>query len=158
MMTSTGQNTILMISNMTIFSEISRIEGAEFKAEVDEIVWLLTHGSNLVPIKSEDVMYLYDVSFIEKRRFTSLMGGYARMGSIIQEINRCDPNDKDTFDHALILIQTSKKQPLTMSELQMLNDITKGLPPEVLIHWGIGTNEYLKDKVFMMIVYSKKQL
>ena len=80
------------------------------------------------------------------------------MGSIIQEINRCDPNDKDTFDHALILIQTSKKQPLTMSELQMLNDITKGLPPEALIHWGIGTNEYLKDKVFMMIVYSKKQL
>ena len=75
-----------MISNMTIFSEISRIEGAESKAEVDEIVWLLTHGSNLVPIKSEDVMYLYDVSFIEKRRFTSLMGGYARMDSIVQEI------------------------------------------------------------------------
>ena len=140
---------------MAIFSEISRIEGAEFKAEVDEIVWLLTHGSQLIPIKSEVITYLYETSFIEKRRFTSLMGGYARMDSIVQEVKRCDPNDKDTFDHALILIQTSKKQPLTMSELQMLYEITRGLPPEAVIHWGIGTNEDLKDKVFLMIVYSK---
>lgn len=140
---------------MAIFSEISRIEGAEFKAEVDEIVWLLTHGSQLIPIKSEVITYLYETSFIEKRRFTSLMGGYARMDSIVQEVKRCDPNDKDTFDHALILIQTSKKQPLTMSELQMLNEVTRGLPPEAVIHWGIGTNEDLKDKVFLMIVYSK---
>lgn len=140
---------------MAIFSEISRIEGAEFKAEVDEIIWLLTHGSQLIPIKSEVITYLYETSFIEKRRSTSLMGGYARMDSIVQEVKRCDPNDKDTFDHALILIQTSKKQPLTMSELQMLNEVTRGLPPEAVIHWGIGTNDDLKDKVFLMIVYSK---
>lgn len=140
---------------MAIFSEISRIEGAEFKAEVDEIIWLLTHGSQLIPIKNEVITYLYETSFIEKRRFTSLMGGYARMDSIVQEVKRCDPNDKDTFDHALILIQTSKKQPLTMSELQMLNEVTRGLPPEAVIHWGIGTNDDLKDKVFLMIVYSK---
>ena len=140
---------------MAIFSEISRIDGAEFRAEVDEIVWLLTHGSQLIPVKSEVVTYLYDASFIEKRRFTSFMGGYARMDSIVQEVNRCDPSDKDTFDHALILIQTSKKLPLTMSELQMLYEVTRGLPPEAVIHWGIGTNEDLKDKVFLMIVYSK---
>ena len=108
---------------MAIFSEISRIEGAEFKAEVDEIVWLLTHGS--------------------------------RMDSIVQEVNRCDPSDKDTFDHALILIQTSKDHPLTMSELQMLNEVTRDLSPEAVIHWGIGINDDLKDKVFLMIVYSK---
>ena len=140
---------------MTIFSEISRIDGAELKAEVDEIIWLLTHGSQLVPIKNEDITYLYETSFIEKRRFTSLLGGYARMDSIVQEVNRCDPDDKDTFDHALILIQTSKDHPLTMSELQMLNEITRDLPPEVVIHWGLGTNDNLKDKVFLMIVYSK---
>ena len=130
---------------MTIFSEISRIDGADLKAEVDEIIWLL----------SEEITYLYDASFIEKRRFTSLLGGYARMDSIVQEVNRCDPNDKDTFDHALILIQTSKDHPLTMSELQMLNEVTRGLPSEAVIHWGIGTNEDLNDKVFLMIVYSK---
>lgn len=140
---------------MGIFSEISRIERAEFRAEVDEIVWLLTHGSQLIPIKSEVITYLYDASFIEKRRFTSLLGGYTRMDSIVQEVKGCDPNDKDTFDHALILIQTSKEQPLTMSELQMLNEVTKGLPPEAVIHWGIGTNEDLKDKIFLMIAYSK---
>ena len=140
---------------MAIFSEISRIEGAEFKAEVDEIVWLLTHGSQLIPIKSEVITYLYEASFIEKRRFTSLLGGSSRMDSIVQDIKRCDPNDKDTFDHALILIQTSKKQPLTMSELQMLNEVTRDLPPKAVIHWGIGTNEDLNDKVFLMIVYSK---
>lgn len=140
---------------MGIFSEISRIERAEFRAEIDEIVWLLTHGSQLIPIKSEDTTYLYDASFIEKRRFTSFMGGYARMDSIVQEIKRCDPNDKDSFDHALILIQTSKEQPLTMSELQMLYEVTRGLPPKAVIHWGIGTNEDLNDKIFLMIVYSK---
>ena len=140
---------------MTIFSEISRIDGADLKAEVDEIIWLLTHGSQLIPIKSEEITYLYDASFIEKRRFTSLLGGYARMDSIVQEVNRCDPNDKDTFDHALILIQTSKKLPLTMSELQMLYEVTRDLPSEAVIHWGIGTNEDLNDKVFLMIVYSK---
>ena len=140
---------------MAIFSEISRIDGAEFRAEVDEIVWLLTHGSQLIPIKSEVVTYLYDASFIEKRRFTSFMGGYARMDSIVQEVNRCDPSDKDTFDHALILIQTSKDHPLTMSELQMLQEVTRDLPPETVIHWGIGINDKLKDKVFLMIVYSK---
>ena len=35
---------------MGIFSEISRIEGPEFRAEVDEIIWLLTHGSQLIPV------------------------------------------------------------------------------------------------------------
>ena len=127
---------------MGIFSEISRIEGPEFRAEVDEIIWLLTHGSQLA-------------SFVEKRRFTSFMGGYARMDSIVQEVNRCDPSEKDTFDHALILIQTSKDYPLTMSELQMLQEVTRDLPPEAVIHWGIGINDDLKDKVFLMIVYSK---
>ena len=140
---------------MGIFSEISRIEGPEFRAEVDEIIWLLTHGSQLIPVKSEVITYLYDASFVEKRRFTSFMGGYARMDSIVQEVNRCDPSDKDTFDHALILIQTSKDYPLTMSELQMLHEVTRDLPPEAVIHWGIGINDDLKDKVFLMIVYSK---
>ena len=149
---------------MTIFSEISRIDGADLKAEVDEIIWLLTHGSQLIPIKSEEITYLYEASFItylyeasfiEKRRFTSFLGGYSRTDSIVQEVNRCDPNDKDTFDHALILIQTSKDHPLTMSELQMLNEVTRDLPSEAVIHWGIGTNEDLNDKVFLMIVYSK---
>ena len=140
---------------MGIFSEISRIEGPEFRAEVDEIIWLLTHGSQLIPVKSEVITYLYDASFVEKRRFTSFMGGYARMDSIVQEVNRCDPSDKDTFDHALILIQTSKDYPLTMSELQMLIEVTRDLPPEAVIHWGVGINDDLKDKVFLMIVYSK---
>ena len=140
---------------MGIFSEISRIEGPEFRAEVDEIIWLLTHGSQLIPVKSEVITYLYDASFVEKRRFTSFMGGYARMDSIVQEVNRCDPSDKDTFDHALILIQTSKDHPLTMSELQMLIEVTRDLPPEAVIHWGVGINDDLKDKVFLMIVYSK---
>ena len=106
---------------MGIFSEISRIEGPEFRAEVDEIIWLLTHGSQQIPVKSEVITYLYDA----------------------------------TFDHALILIQTSKDHPLTMSELQMLQEITRDLPPEAVIHWGVGINDDLKDKVFLMIVYSK---
>jgi hypothetical protein len=42
-----------------------------------------------------------------------------------------------------------------MSELQMLIEVTRDLPPEAVIHWGVGINDDLKDKVFLMIVYSK---
>ena len=55
---------------MGIFSEISRIEGAEFKAEVDEIVWLITHGSQLMRLLSKNVdsLLLWEVT----REWTAL--------------------------------------------------------------------------------------
>ena len=143
------------MENRCIFSEISGLYGPELKAEIDEIVWALSHFSKLIPLKYEEIAYLYEESFIEKRRFTSLLGGYARMESLVREVKRCEPYDLDTFEHVLILIQTSKEHSLTISELQMLNEVTRGLSPKAEIRWGVGTKDDLEDKVFLMIVYSK---
>ena len=49
---------------MGIFSEISRIEGAEFKAEVDEIVWLIMRLLS----KNVDSLLLWEVT----REWTAL--------------------------------------------------------------------------------------
>ena len=52
-------------------------------------------------------------------------------------------------------IQTSEEHPLIMSELQILDDITNGISPIAEVRWGVGINESLQDKMFIMIVYSK---
>ena len=141
-----------------IFSEISSLNGSELKAEIDEIVWTLSRGSQLVPLKFEEMAYLYEELVIEKRRFYSFSGGNSRMNSIVQEVRRWEPYDKDTFCHILILIQTSKEHPLTISELQLLNVVNEGLSPKVEIQWGVGVNDDLGDKLFLMVVYSKQRL
>lgn len=137
------------------FSEISSLSVSELKVEIDEIVWSLSHGSQLIPIKCEEIAYLYKASYIEKRRFISLLGGYARKESIAHEIKRCEPRHKDTFDHVLILIQTSTEHPLIMSELQILDNITTGISPKAEIRWGVGINDKLGDRIFLMVIYSK---
>ena len=137
------------------FSEISSLSVSELKVEIDETVWSLSHGSQLIPIKREEIAYLYKASYIEKRRFFSLLGGYARKESIAHEIKRCEPRNKDTFDHVLILIQTSTEHPLIMSELQILDDITNGISSKAEIRWGVGTNDKLGDRIFLMVIYSK---
>ena len=114
-----------------LFNEVSSLCEAGIKAEVDEIIWQMTHGSQLIPMMVKDLEYLYEVSFIAKRRFYSVS------------------------EYRIILIQTSKDHPLIMSELQRLNEITNGLSSKAEIRWGVGINESLEDRVFIMIVYSK---
>ena len=138
-----------------IFRELSSLKESELKVEIDEIVCLMSHGSQLLPLKYEEIAYLYEASYIEKRRFYSLLGGYVRKESIVQEVKSSEPDNKDIFDHVLILIQASEEHPLIMSELQILDDITNGISPIAEVRWGVGINESLQDKMFIMIVYSK---
>ena len=77
------------------------------------------------------------------------------MDSIVNEVIKYQPWDKKSFTHVLILLQTSKGYPLIMSELQRLNEITDGFSSKAEIRWGLGINEDLGDRVFIMIVYSK---
>ena len=117
----------------------------------------MSHESQLIPIKVKEVEYLYEESVILKRRFHSLSEGVERrMDSIVREMKKFEPSDKKTYEHILILIQTSKEHPLIMSELQSLNDILEGFSSKAEIRWGLGINEQLEDNIFIMIVCSKR--
>lgn len=70
-----------------LFNEVSSLCGADIKAEVDEIVWKMTHESQLVPM--------------------------------------------------------------------IMKDFTDGFSSKAEIRWGLGINEDLGERVFIMIVYSK---
>ena len=139
-----------------LFNEVSSLCGAGIKAEVDEIIWQMTHESQLVPMLVKDLEYLYEESFIAKRRFYSVSEyRRKRMDSIVNEVIKYQPWDKKSFTHVLILLQTSKEHPLIISELQRLNEITGGFSSKAEIRWGLGINEDLGERVFIMIVYSK---
>ena len=110
-----------------------------------------------MPINAPEIEYLYDENVIVKRRFYSFAkDGEERMKSVVREMKKYEPADKKSFERVLILIQTSKEHPLIMSELQSLSDITEGFSTKTEIRWGLGVNEDLDDRMFIMLVCSKK--
>lgn len=144
-------------NRICLFNEVSNLYGSAIKAEVDEIVWQITHESQIVPLKIEELEYLYEESVIVKRRFCSCEENQEeRMKNVVREMKKYEPADKKSFDHVLILIQTSKEHPLMMSELQGMSDILEDFTPKADIRWGLGTNEDLGSRMFIMVVCSKK--
>ena len=144
-------------NRICLFNEVSNLYGSAIKAEVDEIVWQITHESQIVPLKIEELEYLYEESVIVKRRFCSCEENQEeRMKNVVREMKKYEPADKKSFDHVLILIQTSKEHPLMMSELQGMSDILEDFSPKADIRWGLGTNEDLGSRMFIMVVCSKK--
>ncbi len=144
-------------NRICIFNEVSCLCDADIKAEIEELVWQMTHGAQIVPLKIEDLQYLYEENVIVKRRFCSFADNKdERMENVVQEIKKHEPVDKNSYEHVLILIQTSKDHPLMMSELQGMNDIIAGFSPKADIRWGLGTNEDLGCRMFIMLVCSKK--
>ena len=136
---------VMDTKRVCLFNEVSSLCDAYIKAEVDEIIWQMTHESQLIPMIMKDLEYLYEESFIAKRRFYSVSEyRRKRMDSIVNEVIKHQPWDKKSFTHVLILLQ-----------LQRLNEITDGFSPKAEIRWGLGINEDLGDRVFIMIVYSK---
>ena len=144
-------------NRICLFNEVSCLCDADIKAEIEELVWQMTHGAQIVPLKIEDLQYLYEENVIVKRRFCSFADNKdERMENVVQEIKKHEPVDKNSYEHVLILIQTSKDHPLMMSELQGMNDIIEGFSPKADIRWGLGTNEDLGCGMFIMLVCSKK--
>ena len=144
-------------NHLCLFTEVSCLCDADIKAEIDEIIWQMTHGAQIVPLKIEDLQYLYEDNVIEKRRFCSFAENKEkRMENVVREIKKYEPVDKNSYEHVLILIQTSKEHPLMMSELQGMNDIIAGFSSKADVRWGLGTNEDLGCGMFIMLVCSKK--
>ena len=138
------------------YSEDVIIDGIQFRAKVDEVVWLMTHGSQVVPIKQDRLLYLYDETTMMKRSFYSISNdGKKRMDTVIEGIKAYEPIDLSQFKHAIFLIQTSKSHPLTMTELHKLQDITILLPSLIEITWGLGIDDTLDDRIYFTLVCSK---
>ena len=117
----------------------------------------MAHGSQIVPLKIEELGFLCEESVIVKRRFYSFAENQEeRMESVVHEMNKYEHADKESFEHVLILIQTSKEHPLLMSELWGMSDILEGFSPKADIRWGLGTDENLGYRMFIMVVCSKR--
>ena len=86
---------VMEAKRVCLFNEVSSLCGAGIKAEVDEIIWKMTHESQLVPMIMKDLEYLYEESFIAKRRFYSVSEyRRKRMDSIVNEVIKYQPWDK----------------------------------------------------------------
>ena len=141
---------------MYTYNEVSNLYGSTFKAEIDTIIWQMTHFSQLRPIREFDMAYLFEETVIMKRCFYSESNEVGRrMRDILRAILKHEPTDKMDYEHLLILIQASGKHPLLIKELESLDKVTRRLSPKIEICWGLGQNDDLGKKLFAMIVYSK---
>lgn len=138
------------------YSEDVVIDSIQFRAKVDEVVWLMTHGSQVVPIKQDNLLYLYKETTITKSSYCSSIDNDAnRMNAIVEKIKAIEPTSLSPFKHAIFLIQTSKDHPLTMMELHKLQDITSILPTSIEITWGLGFDDTLAYGIYFTLVCSK---
>ena len=124
---------------MYTYNEVSNLYGSAFKAEIDAIIWQMTHFSQLRPIREHDMSYLYDEIMIVKRCFYSESDEVGRrMSDILRAILKHEPTDKMDYEHLLILIQASGEHPLLIKELESLDNVTRRLSPRIELCWGLG--------------------
>lgn len=141
---------------MYTYNEVSNLYGSAFKAEIDAIIWQMTHFSQLRPIRDYNMSYLYNETMIVKRCFYSESDEVGRrMSDILRAILKHEPTDRMDYEHLLILIQASGEHPLLIKELESLDNVTRRLSPRIELCWGLGQNDDLDKKLFAMIVYSK---
>ena len=137
------------------FSENDILDEILFRAKVDEVVWLVSHESHIVPLKKKRLEYLYGQKTMIKRSICSMKDDVNRMDSIIEQIKSNDSFGLDTFEHVVFFIQTSKDYPLVMIELSQLQELTSMFSSTADILWGIGVDDTLDDRLLFTLVCSK---
>lgn len=137
------------------FSENDILDEILFRAKVDEVVWLVSHESHIVPLKKKQLEYLYGQKTMIKKSICSMKDDVNRMDSIIEQIKSNDSFGLDTFEHVVFFIQTSKDYPLVMIELSQLQELTSMFSSTAEILWGIGVDDTLDDRLLFTLVCSK---
>lgn len=138
------------------FSEEAILDRIQFRAKVDEVVWLVSRESHIVPLKQERLEYLYgEKTMIKKSLYSIHKDGVNRMDSIIEQIKAYEPAGLNTFEHVIFFIQTSKEYPLVISELSQLQELTTMFSSTADILWGLGVDDTLDDSIFFTLVCSK---
>ena len=138
------------------FSEEAILDRIQFRAKVDEVVWLVSRESHIVPLKQERLEYLYGEKTMIKRSLYSIQkDGVNRMDSVIEQIKAYESVGLKTFEHVVFFIQTSKDYPLVISELSQLQELTVMFSSTADILWGLGVDDTLDDRLFFTLVCSK---
>ena len=138
------------------FSEEAVLDQVQFWAKVDEVVWLVSRESHIVPLKQERLEYLYGEKTMLKRSLCSIRKDEGdRMESVVEQIRTYEPADLRTFEHVVFFIQTSKEHPLVISELSQLQELTMMFSSTADILWGLGVDDTLDDRLYFTLVCSK---
>ena len=138
------------------FSEEAVLDQVQFRAKVDEVVWLVSRESHIVPLKQERLEYLYGEKTMLKRSLCSIRKDEGdRMESIVEQIKTYEPADLRTFEHVVFFIQTPKEHPLVISELSQLQELTMMFSSTADILWGLGVDDTLDDRLYFTLVCSK---
>ena len=138
------------------FSEEAVLDRIQFRAKVDEVVWLMSRESHIVPLKQERLEFLYGEKTMIKRSLYSIhKEGVNRMDSVIEQIKAYESFGLETFEHVVFFIQTSKGYPLVISELSQLQELTTMFSSTADILWGLGVDDTLDDRIFFTLVCSK---
>ena len=90
------------------FSEEAILDRIQFRAKVDEVVWLVSRESHIVPLKQERLEFLYGEKTMIKRSLYSIQkDGVNRMDSVIEQIKAYEPVDLKTFEHVVFFKRIS---------------------------------------------------
>jgi len=125
------------------------------KPEIEELISQIVKDSTLVHLGKQDLNYLYREKEVLKCRIYSFpYENETRMEAILREVVEYTQVDFMRYNRVILLIKTSSKVPLLMNELGFVNEIIKQFPEKVEVKWGLGWDNTIDDKVFLMMVCS----
>ena len=125
------------------------------KPEIEELISQIVKDSTLVHLGKQDLNYLYREKEVLKCRIYSFpYKNETRMEAILREVVEYSQVDFMRYNRVILLIKTSSKVPLLMNELGFVNEIIKQFPEKVEVKWGLGWDNTIDDKVFLMMVCS----
>ena len=125
------------------------------KPEIEELISQIVKDSTLIHLEKQDLNYLYREKEVLKCRIYSFpYKNETRMEAILREVVEYSQVDFMRYNRVILLIKTSSKVPLLMNELGFVNEIIKKFPEKVDVKWGLGWDNTIDDKVFLMMICS----
>ena len=125
------------------------------KPEIEELISQIVKDSTLIHLGKQDLNYLYREKEVLKCRIYSFpYKNETRMEAILREVVEYSQVDFMRYNRVILLIKTSSKVPLLMNELGFVNEIIKQFPEKVEVKWGLGWDNTIDDKVFLMMICS----
>ncbi|WP_223928177.1 hypothetical protein [Prevotella lacticifex] len=124
--------------------------------KIDELSYRFAYGSQTIHISRDDVLSFFsqlsvvidtisDKGVEKKERVTNLL---LKMVQFQEPIH--------SFSNALILVQTSSADAIGMEELDsIMNFIVGNLAKSASVKYGIGTRDYLNQRIRLLIALNK---
>lgn len=124
--------------------------------KIDELSYRFAYGSQTIHISRDDVLSFFsqlsvvidtisDKGVEKKERVTNLL---------LKMVQFQEP--MHSFSNALILVQTSSADAIGMEELDsIMNFIVGNLAKSASVKYGIGTRDYLSQRIRLLIALNK---